>query len=334
MAIGDYIHSYHAVGNVDDISNVITNISPSETPILSSAGRGKAIGVMHSWLEDDLRKPMLNAQPEGGALVATPAPTRKLMFNVTQIMEAGYAVTGTQEVVAKHGVKSELGYQMQKAAKELALDHEYALINNGDLVADTTIATGGGQNPPGVAGVLGTGVRKFRGLAHFLTSNIVNETGAVLTEDNLNTAIQDAWEAGGNPKRAYMSANNKRAASKFADTGNRSVNFDHKESKLHVAIRYYESDFGVIEMFPHRLFNDNLVLVVDPTYIKLADLRPVHRETIAKTTDSINGVLLGETTLEVRAESAHAKILIAGGTGGFQPVTDVWPDDAPAQKRP
>ena len=53
---------------------------------------------------------------------------------------------------------------------------------------------------------------------------------------------------------------------------------------------------------------DNLVIVVDPTYVKTADLRPVHKETIAKTTDSVNGVLLGETTLEVRAEKAHAKI--------------------------
>jgi hypothetical protein len=281
-------NSYVAVGNVEDMSNIITNISPSETPIMSAAGRGKAVGVFHTWLEDELGAPGANTQPEGGPLLAVDPEPRAMFGNWTQILERGYQVTGTQEVVAKHGVKSELGYQMQKCAKELALDHEWALINNG----------------AGTGGTVGDKTRKFTSLPAWIVTNEV-AAGGPLTEALLNQAVQEAWQAGGNPKRAYMSASNKRVASTFSNP-DRQVS--QSEKRLTRVITFYESDFGVIELLPHRLMPDNMVIVIDPTYVKMADLRPVHRETIAKTHDSVNGVLLGETTLEVRAEKAHAKI--------------------------
>jgi hypothetical protein len=310
MAIAN---SYIAVGNVEDLSNVITNISPSETPILSSAARGKAIGVVHSWLEDDLRAPKQNAVAEGAAFAVEDPRPRKMLFNVTQIMSHGYAVTGTQEAVAKHGVKSELGYQMQKAAKELALDHELALLRDGDMVTEGTYGAIQGAAPNQYhsysgAGVAGTMVRQFKGLPAFITTNQVN---GAFTEDAINNAIQASWESGGNPKRAYMSPANKKVASAFTDGGNRTVNMNDSDKKLYKVIRFYESDFGVVEFMPHRLMTDDLVLVLDPTFIKLADLRPVHRETMPRTADSVNGLLLGETTLEVRAEMAHCRINVA-----------------------
>lgn len=281
-------NTYVAIGNMEDMSNIITNITPSETPIMSASGKGKATAVFHTWLEDDLRAPAQNIQPEGGPLIAVDATPRAMFGNWTQIMEAGYQVTGTQEVVAKHGVKSELAYQMQKAAKELALDMEWALLNNGT----------------GTAGNVTNKTRSFTDLPSWITTNEV-AGGGPLTEDLLNEAVQLSWAAGGTPKRAYMSAANKKVASTFSNP-DRSV--DPSVQKLTRVIRYYESDFGTIEMLPHRMMPDTTVIVLDPTYVKMADLRPVHRETIAKTADSINGVLLGETTLEVRAETAHAKI--------------------------
>jgi hypothetical protein len=304
--------SYTAVGNVDDMSNVITNIAPSETPLMSGFGRSKAIGVMHSWLEDDIRDPKDNAVAEGAEFVTQAAQPRVLRYNVTQILSSGYEVTGTQEVVAKHGVKSELGYQMQKAAKELALDYEYAIINNGAMNEATNVGFGGRSGTPA-----NPMTRRFKGIKEFITMNEVDATDAALmdpgatagdfTEGLLNAAIQFAWECGGQPKRAYMSAANKRIASNF-QFEKRGVKKTQDEIKLKNVIRFYESDFGVIEFYPHRFLQNDTILIIDPQYVKMADLRPVHKEVKPKTADAVNGVLLGETTLEVRADGAHAKV--------------------------
>jgi hypothetical protein len=308
------MNTYVAVGNTEDLTGVITNISPAETPLLSGLGRTKATGVFHTWLEDNLGTPGENIRAEGGELIVQEAMPRKAYGNWTQIMSRGYEVTGTQEVVAKHGVKSELAYQMQKCAKELAMDQEWAILNNGAKAAEVpatqawTVNDGINKAHPGspTQGKMGTGTRTFTGLKEWI-ANVVDAGGADVTEEMLNQAIQMAWTEGGSPKRAYMSPNNKRVCSKFS-APDRTNNKDMADKKIVQAIRFYESDFGVIELMPHRMVTNDIIYVVDPTYIKMADLRPTHREVMPKVSDSVNGILLGEHTLEVRAQKAHAKI--------------------------
>lgn len=47
-------NTYAAVGNKDDVSEIITNIAPDDTPLYSRIGRSKATQVIHEWLEDTL----------------------------------------------------------------------------------------------------------------------------------------------------------------------------------------------------------------------------------------------------------------------------------------
>lgn len=46
--------SYQAVGAREDLSDVIYNISPTETPFLNSVGKTKATAVYHEWQKDSL----------------------------------------------------------------------------------------------------------------------------------------------------------------------------------------------------------------------------------------------------------------------------------------
>jgi hypothetical protein len=296
------------------LSNIITNITPSETPLLSSFGRTKATAVFHTWLEDTLGGPGDNAIAEGAPYKVAAGGTRRQFGNWTQIMQRGYAVTGTQEIVVKHGVKSELAYQMQKAAKEYALDQEYAIINNAAATTPRdgtyTVEDGINKAHPGspTPGSFGAGVRKFTGLIPWIENDV--NTGGAFTEEMLNDAIELAWSKGGNPKKAYMSPANKRAASAWAreSTDNLSVRVGQTETKMTKVIKFYESDFGVIEMIPHRLFPDTTVVMVDTQYVKMADLRPTAKITPPKDSDNVAALLLGEHTMEVRAPLAHAKI--------------------------
>lgn len=49
--------TYTAVGNREDLSDIITNISPTETPLYSMFGKATAKATYHEWIEDSLAAP-------------------------------------------------------------------------------------------------------------------------------------------------------------------------------------------------------------------------------------------------------------------------------------
>lgn len=281
-------NTYVAIGNKEDMSDIITNISPSETPFFSACGKERATATNHEWLEDSLRVPGVNKQVEGFEYtVATPSP-RVRLGNYIQIVSVGYGVTDTQEVVLKHGVKSEIGYQMRKAMKEISLDIENAMITQATkIVGSPTVA------------------RQFGGVPFWIATNVVTGTGN-FTEDMLNEAIQMAWEKGGSPKKVYLSGERKRQVSTWSGDGDKYL--DQNSKKLVNSIAVYESDFGIVSFVPHRLMNDEKVFVIDPTYWKVAYLRPLHNLDLPKTGDNTKKVIVGELTMEARAEKANAVI--------------------------
>src|SRR5690554_2606960 len=112
--------TYAAIGNREDLTDAIYDISPADTPFVSMIGRGKAKAVYHEWQTDSLADVNTgNAALEGhDSVVATSAPTVRL-GNYCQISTATVAITGTQEVVDKAGRKSEMAYQIAKRGKEI-----------------------------------------------------------------------------------------------------------------------------------------------------------------------------------------------------------------------
>ena len=278
--------TYVAVGNREDISDLITNISPKETPFFTACGRVKATATNHEWLEDSLREPAQNKRMEGFEYTLEDPAPRKRLGNYTQIFGAGYSVTGTQEAVMKHGVASEIGYQMRKAMKEIALDVEFALIRQGTRNAGSS-----------------TVERQLGGVPYWITTNNIN-TGGAFTEDMLNEALQGAWKSGGNPTEVYLSGAQKRVVSSWSGDGDKYL--DQNSKKLVSSISVYESDFGVVSFVPHRMMEDDTVFVVDPTFWKVAELRKMKTENLPKTGDNIKKHIVGELTLEARAEKANA----------------------------
>jgi hypothetical protein len=99
---------YDAVGAREDLSDVIYNISPTDTPIMSSIGKTKATAVYHEWQTDSLAAATTtNALVEGAtASEATLSPTSRL-GNYTQIVGKTIMISGTLEAVDKAGRKSE-----------------------------------------------------------------------------------------------------------------------------------------------------------------------------------------------------------------------------------
>lgn len=96
--------TYAAVGNLDDLSNIIYNIDPTDTPGLSSFETTEATAVLHEWQLDTLAAAVATNFVEEGldaTTTATVATTRK--SNTAQISQKTPRVSGTQQAVQKAG---------------------------------------------------------------------------------------------------------------------------------------------------------------------------------------------------------------------------------------
>jgi hypothetical protein len=93
--------TYQAIGNREDLEDVIWDVSPTETPFSSMVSKGKAKAKYHEWQTDTLAAAAANAALEGAdASALTATPTVRLR-NYCQILTKTAKVSGTQEAVDK-----------------------------------------------------------------------------------------------------------------------------------------------------------------------------------------------------------------------------------------
>ena len=293
-------NTYEAVGNKEDVSDIITNISPSDTPLYSRIGKTKATQVMHEWLEDELGQAGQNMQFEGYTYFTTAVTPRNRLHNYTQIMHRGIQVTDTQEAVLHYGVRSEMAYQMTKALKELAFDCEHAIINQNTQSPGTWPVPG--------APTL-SDYRHFGGLPYWIATHVYPNVGGSrpLTFDLINTALEDVWTDGGKPSILLVSPRNKRVISTFT-AGSTKYMDGNKTNKLTNMISVLETDFGTLQCMTDRFMPNNVVYGLSPEYIKKAFLRNFKTGDIPKINDMGRRMVNGEWTVEMRAEKAHFKI--------------------------
>jgi len=302
--------AHSAIGQREDLTDIIYNISPTETPFMSSIGKTKATAVYHEWQTDSLAAATTaNAAIEGAdATSATLSPTVRL-GNYTQIIQKTVQVSGTLDVVNKAGRKSEKAYQLAKASSELKRDLETILLSNqGRSAGSSTIARklgsilswiktnsdfGSGGADPATIGV----------------STRTDGTQRTFTEALLKTVVSEVFVSGGSPKILMVGAAGKQKVSSFAGiAAQRYMAPGNTPTTIIGAADVYMSDFGTMSVVPNRFMRTRDALVLDPEYAALAYLRPFQTNDLAKTGDSENTQLLAEVTLEVKNEAAHGGI--------------------------
>ncbi|MBX3382753.1 MAG: DUF5309 family protein [Phycisphaeraceae bacterium] len=246
-----------------------------------------------------------NAAVEGADAPPVRLSTRFRQYNYTQIFTTTVEVSGTLQAVRKHGVADELDYQKQERLRELLRDLENCVING----------TASQTSPQGAPGAR----RTMNGIIRSISANQFvpgqggfpsgGGAGADLNETLINTALRGVWEnASSRIDTIVCGGMQKRRINQFIASNSRHYNpADRRVSDL---VSIYESDFGVCRVLLSRWVPADTILLLDSSRIALLPLagRAFHFKPLAATGDAHAGQLIGEYTLEMRCQAAHALI--------------------------
>ena len=307
----------------EDLSDIIYNISPMDTPFMSGAGKGSCSNTLFEWQKDELAAAAANQKLEGDdpASLAVVEPTK--LTNHTQISEKAVQTSGTAEAVDWAGRKSSQAYQLAKRAKEIKRDMELML-------------TGEDVKAAGAAGVARkTGAfMSWLGDAVAADSNIIDGSAgpaapianagdgtavaapagadAVLTMDMVNDCVQQVWEAGGNPDIIMCDASLKVKMSALAGSVVADLVTNHdKASPAHAvnSVDVIVTDFGTFKIVPSRLCLPNQLYILDFDFWSIDYLRPFTTETLAKTGDSVKQMMVAEYGLRGKNGQANGAVI-------------------------
>lgn len=305
------IVTYDIVGQRESLEGVIYDISPTETPVFSGAGRGDAKATVFDWLQDALTAPdTTNAKLEGAEYTFGARTPRVRIGNVQQISSKAIVVSETSEAVDKAGVDSEMSYQIARAGKELKRDIEKILLSNqGANLGSETVA------------------RKTGTILSFLRTNTTfGATGAdpdapnpTPADTRVDGTLRDfdeqvlkdlvflGWSTGMDIEGSTLMVPGrlKQTASLFEGIATQFKNAD-KKVKIVATADLYVSDYGEFSIVPNRWMRSRDALLIDWKYITVKYLRPFKTDKIAKTGDNEKKALVVEWGLHIGNEAGLA----------------------------
>ena len=309
------IQTMTRVGIREDLSDIIYNISPTETPFVTAIGRDKADNVYTEWQTDALVSANPNNKTVQGDDLANenrPATTR--LGNYTQIFTKVVGTSTTDRAVKNAGRADEHSYQLAKAGKEIKRDMEARFTGNYAAVPPTSSVAG---EAAGALAFMRTNASRGVGGVNPVLSGTTqgypvtaatNGTQRAFTEALLKTAIAQAWNAGGEPTLVIMSLLQKQTAAAFAGLAQSRRETGNKKTTIIAGADIYVSDVGELTFVPDRFCSTRDALIIDPEMWAIATLDPMQRRKLATTGLADRDAMYGEMTLKCRNDGASAVV--------------------------
>ena len=300
--------TFDAKGIREDLSNVITNIAPEETPYMSNIGRESVSNSLYEWQTDTLASAAANKQLEGDDVTSFDAVVATVRLqNYAQISRKTIVLSATEETVNKAGRRSELAYQIAKRGSELKRDQEFTMLNGAVAAAGNTTTARGTAS---LGAFVKTNVDMQTNGANPSYTTLPNSARTdgnvrTFTETILKNVIQQTWAAGGMPKMLMVGPVNKQRVSGFSGIASSRFNIDGgaRPATLVGAVDIYVSDFGNIQVIANRFQRERDAWVIDPDMAKMTTLRPYQQVELAKTGDAEKRMLIVEWGHKVLAEN-------------------------------
>jgi len=269
----------------EDLLNLLTILTPTETQLMSGLGTSNANSIRHEWLVEDLDTIGDNSQLEGAAITyhTTTDPAR--LYNYTQIFKRGYKVSGTQQAVDHAAYDSRYNHERVKALTVLKSEMERALMRGSLVSGQTNVA------------------RKTRGIKASL-SLLTAQSGVSLTENMLNDYFQLVWDNTATQVNAvYSDMYMKRKISNY--TAGSTKFTEVTDRRLINAIDVYQADAAkLVRLFPHRYVSisgtdtNHGIVAINEDMFKIAWLRKPFVKEVDDGGDYQGGNLIAEACLE------------------------------------
>jgi len=302
---------YGRKGLRESLHDVIYNISPTNTPFMTGAGRGaKAVQTLEEWQTDSLAAvDGSNAVIEGNeASYSTPAATVRV-GNYTQISDKTAAISGTAEMISKAGRKSEMALQIMKRGKELKRDQETIFLR---AQAGDAGGTGTARTLAGLNAWVKTNVSKHSGGGNPTYSSGVpsavrtDGTQRAFTETLLKVVLQSGYTEGAEFSTLMVGAWVKGVASSMAGTVTQNYDLSNvapKPTAVIASVDVYVGEFDTIRIIPNRFQRGRDAWLMDWDQVEVCYLRPHQTIKMAKDGDAEKRLMIVEYTLKVKNEA-------------------------------
>lgn len=291
------LQTYDLEGLLEELSDVIYNKDPEETPLFTALSKGSCRNTYVEWQRDTLRDAVTtNAHAEGADVsIESRTPTTRL-GNYTQIFLNSVGVSGTESAVNKAGRATELAYQLLKIGKEQRLDIEKTLFANqaqdngnddgirrmstlGSWIFTNTDAGSGGSDPTGD----GTDTR-------------TDGTQEAFDQDRFDAVMRSIYDNSGNTKQKRVFLNSWQMSQALGFTGNNNQRTQVSPKRVSNDMVAYMTPFGEVMFQLSNECRPRDVYVLDMSMFEIKQLRPMRTESLGRSGDNLKRYIVTELT--------------------------------------
>lgn len=306
--------------NREDLHDAITQLAPSETPVLSSAEKFKANATYVEWGVDKLSAPTTTAVAEGADVSNFDDKFENVarLGNYVHKLRRSYRVSDLQQAVSSVGPQ-DIARAELKAVKELKRDAEAALIGTQDRAAENGAGTA--YTMRGLGDWLDSSGPADVPAAYRTPSDSIHSSGT-FTETILNRMVTSIYRVSGVTNSLTLVADTalRRAITDFAraDTITGAVRQNdnsYLNNMIKLAVGVYQSDHGlvtIVDMNPDcspDTTNKDVGYLVNPEYYAVGELISLGSTRLPNLGGGERGYVDWTGTLKVSHPGAHGVIV-------------------------
>ncbi|MQU78040.1 hypothetical protein FB009_11797 [Sinorhizobium medicae] len=292
----------------EDLEDIISNISPEDTPFLTSIAKVSASQKTHEWTQDKLRaRNKNNAAIEGAeaAAASNSAPVR--LRNHAQIFTETVQVSGSLIASDTVGSKNELAYQLAKSIKQVKGDIEATAVSEKASSLGEPREMGGMEAWVKTNALHGTGgVTAGYNSGTGLVGAVTDGTARALSHALIVEMAEGIHSEGGVPKILLVPPAQKKnivalsnGTTKFQDASKKTVFGD---------VTMYETPFGRFDIVTSRDVRSSTVIGYDPELWAQAVFRGLTKKKLPEGGDYEGYQVITEVTLVCRNEAGNGKV--------------------------
>ena len=221
--------TYDVVGAAEDVQDVISNISPTDTPMYTAIRPPKVSARIYQYQQDTLANAADNKAVEGADPSMATLTATTMKSGNTQILTKAFQVSATADAIRTYGRAKETAYQLGKALKELKRDIEFAYVGQ-----DNAAVTGNNSGPV---------AREMDSASQLIHSGNTIDAGSnatdPLTEAKLLDAHEAAYTAGGDPTLFMIKPSDSEIVAGFTGASGRNRTFNDENQTLDKRCQHY-----------------------------------------------------------------------------------------------